>query len=68
MSKRVKISFKVFTKIRTHPSVDKNRQLYFLREFQTESGLLLTSYIKDVYYFKIEDKQKYFLSKITYGF
>ena len=68
MSKRVKISFVKFREIRTHSSVDINRQLYFLREFQTESGLLLTSYIKDVYFFKIEDTQKYFLSKIKYGF
>ena len=75
MSKRVKISFAKFREIRLQIPFAA-RQLYFLKEFQTESGLVVTSVRRDSkhpedyfnYYFKVIDKEKYFLSKIKYGF
>jgi len=73
-AKRIKISFAKFRQIRQHNSRIK-RHLYFLEDFQEESGLSLTSvrrvaaYPKDhFFFFKIVDKEKYFLSKIKYGF
>lgn len=78
------MDFKINKKTRVKITVDDLRELreshgyetiwQFRIEFEKESGLELTCrrFIESkrtfVYYFKVLDKNKYFLGKIKYGF